>query len=38
MRRFVIFIDQEILFGRSYEEGRGARGVWNVWRRVETVE
>jgi len=38
MRRFVICIDHDIVFGRSYGEGCGGRGVWKLWERVETVQ
>jgi len=38
MRRFVFCIDQEIEFGRSYEEGRVGLVVWNIWKSVETVQ
>ena len=33
MRRFVICTDHDIVFGRSYGEGCGGRGVWKVWDR-----
>ena len=33
LRRFVICIDHEIVFGRSCAEGCGGRGVWMVWQR-----